>query len=221
MNALRNGEPDALLAFQNKTVGVYASFTSRNPFGYMDSFHTDETTNEEFQTILADALAIFEKTFGYPSKTFVASCFVWANTLEKTLAEHNIIGIQSAPWQNCPIKTKKGAALKRKIHFTGQKNKFGQLYTVRNCAYEPAYYQNPDKCALNCFDQIVQAFKDNKPAIINSHRFNYISAINPDNALNNLKGLRDLLTKVTEKFPDVEFITTPKLIDIIRGENNE
>lgn len=221
MKALREQKPDALLAFENKTMGVFASFSPDNPFGYMDAFHTDQTTDRELEIILSDAAALFRHTFGYASKTFVASCFVWADALEKALTEQNIIGIQSASWQNCPVFQKHGPSLKRKIHFTGQKNSRGQIYTVRNCTYEPAYNQNPDTCAANCFNQIAKAFQNKKPAIINSHRFNYISSINPDNAQNNLRGLKKLLNKVTEEFPDVEFITTAELIDIIQGENNE
>ena len=221
MNALRNRQEDAILAFENKTMGVNSSFCASNVFGYMDAFNTDMTSLNELRAILHDAVDLFTQTFGYQSKTFVASCFVWPDEFEPILAEHGIIGIQSAAWQNCSVGVNGSYRLRRKIHYTGQTNKCDQSYTVRNCDYEPAYHQNPEECADACFNQICRSFRVRKPAIINSHRFNYISSINPNNAQRNLKGLRSLLIRVKKRFPEVEFITTVDLLNIIRGEKND
>lgn len=218
MKALRDGKPDATLAFENEMIGVFASFSDSNRFGYMDAFNTDQTSNDELREILNDAMTIFSETFGYRSKTFVASCFVWADEFESVLSEQGIAGIQSAPWQNCAVGEKGNYRLKRKIHYTGQRNRNRQIYTVRNCGYEPAYFQNPEECVEECFQAVSRSFRDRKPAIINSHRFNYISRLNPRNATNNLLGLKLLLSKIKKEYPDVEFITTSDLIDIIQLE---
>ena len=94
----------------------------------------------------------------------------------------------------------------------------GQFYTVRNCSYEPAYRQDTDECVSQCLKEIEASFRQSKPAIITSHRFNYISEINPANARNNLAGLQSLLGQIVKFYPDVEFITSPDLIRIM--ENN-
>lgn len=218
MNALREGQPDAKLAYDHKMIGVFASFSELNKYGYMDAFNTDQTSITELGLILGDAVTLFNNAFGYQSKTFVASCFVWAKEFEKKLIEHGIIGIQSAPWQNCSIGKNGNYKLKRKIHYTGQKNKTGQIYTVRNCGYEPAYFQNADACVSKCFAEICHSFDNKKPAIINSHRFNYIGTINPKNAENNLKGLHRLLIQVKARYPDVEFISSSELVEVIKQE---
>ncbi len=218
MNALHNGQSDALLAFENQMIGVFSSFSETNKYGYMDAFNTDQTSIAELSTILCDAIKLFNGTFGYQSKTFVASCFVWAKEFEKVLFENGILGIQSAPWQNCSIGKNGHYKLKRKIHYTGQKNRYGQIYTVRNCGYEPAYYQNADDCVESCFTEICHSFDNKKPAIINSHRFNYIGTINPKNAENNLIGLRNLLMKIKKRYSDVEFVSSSDLIEIIVQE---
>lgn len=218
MNALHKGQSDALLAFENQMIGVFASFSDNNKFGYMDAFNTDQTNIDELSVILRDAVRLFNETFAYQSKTFVASCFVWAKEFEKVLFENGILGIQSAPWQNCAVGRNGHYKLKRKIHYTGQKNRYGQIYTVRNCGYEPAYYQNADECVESCFAEICRSYDNKKPAIVNSHRFNYIGTINPKNAENNLIGLRKLLVRVQERYPDVEFVSSSNLIEIIRQE---
>ncbi len=218
MNALHNGQSDALLAFENQMIGVFSSFSETNKYGYMDAFNTDQTSIAELSTILCDAIKLFNGAFGYQSKTFVASCFVWAKEFEKVLFENGILGIQSAPWQNCSIEKNGHYKLKRKIHYTGQKNRYGQIYTVRNCGYEPAYYQNADDCVESCFTAICHSFDNKKPAIINSHRFNYIGTINPKNAENNLIGLRNLLMKIKKRYSDVEFVSSSDLMEIIVQE---
>ena len=215
---LKNGITDTIKAFNNKMIGIGKSFSENNPFGYMDAFNSNYTSDAKLADILTEAARVFEGTFDFQSNTFVASCFVWSERFEKTLFDNKIKGIQSAPWQNIPVCKNEKYTFKRKLHYTGERNKLGQVYTVRNCSYEPAYLQNPDECVAKCLTEIKNSFAYKKPAIINSHRFNYIGSINPENAKNNLLGLKKLLTQVIDIYPDVEFISTPQLVDIILQE---
>ena len=124
-------------------------------------------------------------------------------------------GPSSSPWQYEPVGTNGEYNLKRRIHFTGECNSNDQIYTVRNCGYEPAYYQNPDECSRECIREIEKSFQQKKPAIITSHRFNFIHEIQRENAERNLVGLRNILLTVKERYPDVEFVTTPELVKIM------
>lgn len=178
MNDLKQQKNDTVIASQNHMIGIGASFSQKNPFGYMDAFNSNFTSGAELSNIVHEAMEIFENAFGKKSETFVASCFVWDGSLEKSLAEVGVRGIQSGCWKNVPAGVENGNAMKRRLRFLGQKNRIGQVYTVINCVYEPAYQQNPTKSAKECYDQIMRAFQNRKPAIINSHRFNYIGSIN-------------------------------------------
>lgn len=218
MNDLKQQKNDTVLAFQNHMIGIGASFLQENPFGYMDAFNSNFTSDTELSNVVHEAMELFENTFGKKSESFVASCFVWNDALEKALCEVGVRGIQSGCWQNVPIGIENNNAMQRRLHFLGQKNRIGQIYTVRNCTYEPAYQQNPTKSAKECYDQIMRAFQNRKPAIINSHRFNYISSINRENACENLKGLSWLLHAIIKNVPDAEFISTPELLSIIDQE---
>jgi hypothetical protein len=218
MRDLKAKRKDVLLAFRHNTFGVGASFHSLNNFGYMDAFNTDCSSNQDLELILNDANKIFIDTFGYQSETFVASCFVWNKQLEESLKKQGIRYIQSASWQLQPNNAFGEYKLKRKIRFTGQKNKLGQLYSVRNCFYEPAYKQNPEECAQNCLTQISKAFRAKKPAIVSSHRLNYIGSINPKNRENNLSALKILLESIISKYPDVEFVSSEELFAIMAQE---
>lgn len=221
MNDLKQQKYDTVIAFQNHMIGTGSSFSQENPFGYMDAFNSNFTSDAELSNVVHEAMELFENTFGKKSETFVASCFVWNDALEKALCEVGVRGIQSGCWQNLPVCTEEGNALRRKLRFTGQKNRIGQVYTVRNCTYEPAYQQTPMKSAKECLDQIMRAFHNRKPAIINSHRFNYIGSINRENARENLKGLSWLLQTIIDNIPDAEFISTAELLRIIDRRSYE
>lgn len=217
MKELQQKKKDVVIAFQNQIIGINASFSAENPFGYMDAFNSNFCTPPELKKIVCEALQIFEHAFLTKSKTFAACCFVWDDALEEILAENGIQGIQSGAWQLIPSGTTTNK-LRRKLHFTGECNRLGQVYTVRNCAYEPARLQNAADSAEKCYRQILDAFHNHKPAVINSHRVNYIGSISEHNAQENLKGLVWLLKKAVKEIPDLEFVSTEDLLEIINQE---
>lgn len=212
---LKRQKKDTVTAFQNRMIGIGESFSAENPFGYMDAFNANFASNDELANILRESMDIFENTFGKKSETFVASCFVWNDALEETLAEIGVHGIQSACWQYVPCGTNVSNKLRRRIRYAGQKNRFGLFYSVRNCNYEPAYLQNPSESAKDCLEQVFRAFRERKPAVISSHRFNYIASINPNNASENLEGLSWLLHEITSNVSDIEFVSAAELIEIM------
>jgi hypothetical protein len=62
------------------------------------------------------------------------------------------------------------------------------------------------------------AFGWNKPAIINTHRVNYIGSLYPSNRKNGLNQLRTLLQKIKKNWPKVEFLATHELGELILQE---
>ena len=59
---------------------------------------------------------------------------------------------------------------------------------------------------------MVAAFRMHKPAHISSHRVNYSGHIDAQNRNIGLKKLKILLSEITRKWPDVEFISGQELI---------
>ena len=217
---LKNGNVSTIKAFEKRMIGVYSSFDSLNPYGYMDSFNTNYCDYTELTNIISDAKLIFEKTFGYKSATFVPSCLVWDEKVEDALIKCGIFHIQSGPWQFIPVSKKGINTFKRQLRFMGQRNNNNITYSIRNCSFEPSYGGEIETVVEKCLSEIEYAFKHKKPAVINSHRVNYISSINKNNANKNLSGLELLLEKIIVKFPDVEFVSTPELVEMIRGKND-
>jgi hypothetical protein len=69
-----------------------------------------------------------------------------------------------------------------------------------------------------CLGDIASAFRWHKPCVISSHRVNYIGCIDEKNADEGLRKLDELLKEIIKRWPDVEFMTSTELGDIIRKE---
>ena len=162
----------------------------------------------EQKKVIQDAATIFKETFGYASKSFIAPCYNWDSDLEEVLAKQEVKWIQGIRRQMQPT-----GAFGHYIPLThkfGDKNNWGQKYNVRNCILEPT--MNPNRDWVNsCLSQISSAFYWNKPAVICSHRINYIGFIDEKNRDRGLRDLNNLLKKIVQKWPEVKFISTDEL----------
>jgi hypothetical protein len=61
--------------------------------------------------------------------------------------------------------------------------------------------------------QINAAFKLGKPAIISTHRVNFVGGMSPLNRDRGLRELRFLLLSIIKKWPDTEFMSTGEFIN--------
>ena len=137
--------------------------------------------------------------------------YIWNERIEEQLAAHGVKYLQGITYQYMPVLNRK--KLKKRIHFTGQKNRYGQIYLTRNAFFEPALDQK--KSIDETLKRIDLAFRWNKPAIIGSHRVNYIGYLNIKNRDENLVLLKELLSVIIKKWPDVEFMTSDELGNLI------
>lgn len=158
--------------------------------------------------VIADGLGIFKETFGEVSKSFIAPCYNWDPSIEPLLKEHGVEWIQGIQSQLIPTGTFDHYTRLR--HSFGETNTLGLKYNVRNCVFEPSMAANRD-WVNSCLAQITSAFHWNKPAVICSHRINFIGFIDKKNRDRGLKDLDQLLKTIIKKWPDVQFISTDEL----------
>ena len=213
---LREGLPQTKLAFEQQVFGLSTTITSEKRRSYMAAY--DCETAEELETnkqIIAEGLDIFKSIFGYQSTTFIAPNYTWSDALNETLAANGVQGIQSGWFQILPIYEQSEKT--NPAHFSGQKNERQQYYLVRNCAFEPATATHFDHVGA-CLQAIKTAFRWGKPAIINSHRLNFIGSLEERNRSQNLAMLKELLTTILKKWPDVEFKSSNELLNLYADE---
>ncbi|HEM48841.1 MAG TPA: hypothetical protein ENO27_01390 [Caldithrix sp.] len=222
MKGLRQNLPETRLAFDHKLFGISTSISSEGRKSYLAAYDIDDLDDEIIiKEIIKDGLMHFRKIFGYASKSFIAPNYYLPQRIEKTLFENGIKYIQGQRIQLSP--EFESDKVKKISRYIGHININRQIYTVRNCHFEPSLF--PKKNSVGeCLAQIGTAFRWNKPAIISSHRVNFIGTLDESNRKNNLTKFKELLYAIQSKWPDAEFMTSDELGDTITNSlilNNE
>lgn len=215
MKDINKGRKDTLLAVNNGMYGVGSNFEVNNPFGYMDAFHNRSSEElKSYETMLRTAITDFINVFGYTPEAFTAPCYVWDSSIEKILAEGGIKYICGANYQLIPQEDNK--ELFDKIsHPMGTLNNAGIRYLSRNVDFE-MIYENEETVDI-AVRQIAAAFKKHKPAIVSVHRANFVSRIT-ERRDERLKIFGDFIERITEKWPDIEFMNTVELGRVFENE---
>lgn len=183
---------------------------------YMDALDYDNDNEIETQKeILKKGLDLFEKIWGFKSRSFIAPCYIWDKKLEDFLSTQGIEYFQGMVNQFNPI-NEIGFKYNKLYHFQGQKNHNNQLYLLRNVFFEPTITPNFD-WNNDCLNRIEIAFKWKKPAIISTHRLNFTGTLNQPNRTENLKKLKSLLQAIVKKWPEVRFVSSDELGDILKN----
>lgn len=212
MEAIYSTSEKEQLAFKHQAIISTKSKTCKNP--YLNNYfagqdYSDATEFEALEKITAQGLKMFEDIFGFKSVSFTPQGGYWGSNIFESLAKN---GVQLV----CGQRQEPDLKGKHKIvnHFWGQKNSFDQIYWRRNCQFEPARNQDfpwVDKC----LQEIEIAFRWGKPAVISAHRENFTGSIFEENREQSLKKLDTLLTKIQKKWPEVQFISTHQLAEIM------
>ena len=90
---------------------------------------------EQIRKIAEDGLNLFERLFGYRSASLVPCNYVMPADLEAFVGSHGVKLIQGQRGQLRP--STDGATMSTRRGYTGQRNRQGQLYGVRNVKFEP------------------------------------------------------------------------------------
>ena len=208
MNALKERTPEIMFTFDNET-----TFSGNGDYNFMEvlDYNTPDDLIQMKES-LAEGMELFEKIFGYRSKSFIPPCYTWNSEIEETLQKGGVNYLQGIVVQQLP--TGSFDKYKRKYHYLGKRNSIGQFYLIRNCFFEPSLSDTPDLVG-ECLRRINIAFRWNKPAVICSHRINFMGALDEKNRNDNLLLLKDLLQRIRKTWPDVEFMTSDQLGDLI------
>lgn len=203
---LKNNERQTRKAFDEKLWG----FSIGNKH-YQAAFDLERHTDLAFQkTSLKTGLQLFKEIHGYKARFFVPPNGMFNNSLNETLSQQGIEFIGISKIQKEP---QGDNVYKKKYHWLGQKNEFGQRYLTRNAFFEPN--QPGTDWVSSCLRDIESAFSWGKPAVISTHRTNFIGSLDANNRDNSLKLLEILLKKIIAKWPEAEFASSVELGDLI------
>ncbi|HIB38463.1 polysaccharide (de)acetylase [Mesonia sp.] len=202
---LQKKKKETITAFDHQCWGIPVKTPSN--ISYQAAFDVEfEEDIKDQEQIIASGLELFNTLHNYKAKVFVPPNGPFNNSLAKISKTSGIDYISTSKIQSEPL----GLGKHRKvIHWLGQKNKYNQIYLTRNAFFEPS---SPHKDWVDsCLNDIHYAFKWNKPAVISTHRVNYIGAIDENNRKSGLDQLSILISRILKKWPDVRFITSAEL----------
>lgn len=210
MRELMNGNADVLFAFNNGYVADRAFSFGTHGESLRAEFELDSETQIPFLIkSIQDSVTIFKEVFGYQPSVFVPSNGVFHPIFEKSLFD---AGVRYLNVQRTMRYTNSDGRRRYKIHFSGQRSATGLIYYTRNCAFEPSAkeYTGIEHTIM----QIAAAFRWGKPALISTHRVNFVGGINSKSREFGLLELKKLLKEIVRRWPDVEFIGLGSLLNL-------
>jgi hypothetical protein len=216
LKALQARHMEISLAFRNNMWGLSTIDDPQIKVEVQAAFDFSDPGDLVYQKeVIKTGLDLFEKLFGYRAVFFVPPNGPFSSKLENTCANSGIIFISFAKIQKEPVGYNK---TRRRFHWLGQKTGSGIVCLTRNCFFEPS--QTGQDWVDSCLYDISNSFRWKKPAVISSHRVNYIGALHESNRSTGLRQLHLLLKNIIKKWPSSEFITSAELGNIIMEDRD-
>lgn len=221
MMALQSGNKSTIFALDNHVTGIPCKgIGGEHVPNFQAAFDIDTLNDLPYQKeVIRTGLDLFEQLYGYRTSFFVPTNGYFNNTLEADLFSCGIKYIDTAKRQEEPVGD---GTYRINNRYLGKKNQFNQIYLTRNCFFEPSATGFEVPASYDwvnyCLKEIEIAFRWHKPATISSHRVNYIGYLHPENRENGLRQLSELLSRMLKRWPDIEFMTSAELGDLIASE---
>jgi hypothetical protein len=209
LQKLREGNKDLILAFDNNYVALGIKDVPSETSGFRPEFYFNSQDQLPFlKESIKSGVDLFTDLFGYTPRVLAPSNAIFHPDLERSVAEAGVKFLNV--WHMNPIPDKEGK-IKKKYYRNGKTASNGLTYYVRNCAFEPTDhgYGGID----TTMQQIHAAFKWHKPAIISTHRSNFVGGIDPSNRESGLSELKKLLVAIIKRWPDVEFLSSADMLN--------
>ena len=215
MADLRSGNAATREAFEHGFYGLKCMTGRTDRSDYLAAYDpATESELPEYRAILDDGLRMFAEEFNSPSLTMVPCNYVWPQSLDETLASVGTRCLQGARVEFRVKPGPNGSETRRVRRFQGHRRPSGLRDLVRNVTFEPYLGDSLDH-VTRAMQQIRIAFLWNKPAVISTHRINYVGGMRADLRDDHLNSLRELLGQLTKRWPQVEFRSSDELARMV------
>lgn len=209
MRLLRSGNKQIKIAFNEE---MWAITIPGQVVDLQAAFDLEFASDfESHKNVINSGLKIFETLFNRKALYFVPPNGPFNNELFEEAKNRGVNLVSSAKIQREVFGE---GRTKLRFHWLGKNNSYNQTTITRNCIFEPSD-TSKDWISL-CLRDIASAFKYKKPAIISSHRVNYIGGLCERNRKKGLQDLSNLLAKILKTWPEVEFMTSVELGNAIK-----
>ena len=215
MEALQSGHKTTRLAFNNESVAVPllpgdTPLKHETTVFYIEKAEENKALVEDIRT----GMGLFESLLGYRPRQFTPGAGIYSPALHPVLKEVGIDYINVGRHTAYPLGDGK---FEKHFLYNGRHNEKGQQYVVRNCVFEP-YLDNCTRNSMavsDCLKNIDAAFRMHAPAIVSTHRVNFVGSLEATHRDDALQQLKELLTEIVKRWPDVEFMDGDQMCDTV------
>lgn len=202
------------IAFDHDSSGAFLYNNERIP-EYLGAFKPTYASDlDNLKQVVLDAGRLFEEICGYKPTHFIAPNAEPAYGLDIVFSQIGIRYITNAKLRYHDLGD---GRTRQEFVWLGKYYKDLDVINItRNGAFEQV--DSGHDWVNECLGDIDSAFRWHKPCVISSHRVNYIGGIDEKNADEGLRKLDELLKEIIKRWPDVEFMTSTELGEIIRKE---
>ncbi len=169
------------------------------------------------ESVISDGVRLFREIFGFLPDSFIAPNYIWDPSLHEVLRQTGVKYIQGMKYQKLPIYRSNRRKMVR--HYAGERSQSGQAFLIRNSVFEPSLKAANYDVVGSCLKDIANAFFWKKPAVITSHRINYIGYLKEENRSENLKKIQELIRKIQNLWPEAEFLSSDQLGEQLYGQS--
>jgi hypothetical protein len=161
----------------------------------------------ELESILLDGARMFERQHGFVPRVFCPPNNVFHPTMLSSVRKAGCLTIVR------PLRSKQpdGRGGGKTVLAWSRKPLPGMSISRRNAIFEPVMNASVD----HAMKGIESAFSWGRPAVLSTHRVNYIGGINPAMRDQGIRALRELLARSVKTWPDVRFLASHELIEWI------
>jgi len=206
MRALKKRDKHTLIAFNERFWG----FTSPE-VNYQAAFDLEFLKDLKIQAqVISSGLKLFKNLHGKNARFFVPPNGPFHNSLQKPAYEHGVRYLSTSKIQQEPLGE---GRTRRRFHYLGQRTSCGMTHITRNCFFEPSALGRD--WVDSCLSEVRAAFRVYKPAVISTHRVNYIGGLDQSNSTRGLTQLKVLLKSIQKNWPDAIYLTSSQLGDLI------
>lgn len=203
------------IAFDYSAIPGHDLYSGKENIPYRAAF--DYYTLEEklyIESELSNSLDTFEKVWGFRARSFVASQAIRGEHINRFLKQGGVEFHQGGQRIIPHMDRRSNKRLEEK--YWGKKDDEGLIHWRRNVTFEPSKSGTIDHVS-EALAEIGNAFMFGKPAVINTHRINFIGGMSEENRKSSLKMLNELISKALSKWPDLEFVNSEQLGEILLG----
>jgi hypothetical protein len=209
LRGLRAGFPVTRLSCNLHLTGIKPHHAKEEREDYQAAFDIDFPEDiPVINGLLAAGLTEFENYFGRKAKYFVPTNGPVSKQAYPVLKQHGILYLNSSKIEREPMGN---GRYKKLYRYLGKRIKPDLTIITRNVFFEPSAADRAGDWVNKTLGDIDIAFRFGKPAIISTHRVNFIGSIDPLNKQRGLSQLERLLKELLKRWPDVEFMSSTEL----------